>query len=382
MSAGGKAGLALGVLLAIGGILALVLFCYRRKRKHDKTYEKTDDEKGAFSSQQPMVFGGAGRPPSTGTTRTSATAPRLSLRPLTQFSPDIGAKRKSGNLLAAASTPSNEVAQPPAAHVTNDSPRQAASPQTSPGASSNPFGDHAQSSPPVLQAISSPPGSIAPPHLTADVAPNSAQTLIPKDAAVAAGTIAGVGALASMQNAPKPLSINSNHHTSTAPAPSPAGTEFSMTSMTPVAAAVAAATPSPNGQVHRVQLDFRPSMDDELELRAGQLVRLLHEYDDGWVSTIQISGMSSTKVYDRLFVFASIGLNKVSLLVHVSPLVRSNHAQQEPARLVGLQSCPRLFQVRPTRCLRLVVVTRQVPVIIIDRLVQCLQDPSPINPAP
>jgi hypothetical protein len=26
-------------------------------------------------------------------------------------------------------------------------------------------------------------------------------------------------------------------------------------------------------------------MDDELELRSGQLVRMLHEYDDGWVST-------------------------------------------------------------------------------------------------
>jgi hypothetical protein len=25
-------------------------------------------------------------------------------------------------------------------------------------------------------------------------------------------------------------------------------------------------------------------MNDELELHAGQLVRLLHEYDDGWVS--------------------------------------------------------------------------------------------------
>lgn len=36
--------------------------------------------------------------------------------------------------------------------------------------------------------------------------------------------------------------------------------------------------------VYRVQLDFRPSMDDELDLRAGQLVRVLHEYDDGWVS--------------------------------------------------------------------------------------------------
>ena len=35
--------------------------------------------------------------------------------------------------------------------------------------------------------------------------------------------------------------------------------------------------------VHRVQMDFRPNMDDELELSAGQLVRLLHEYDDGWV---------------------------------------------------------------------------------------------------
>ena len=38
--------------------------------------------------------------------------------------------------------------------------------------------------------------------------------------------------------------------------------------------------------VHRIQLDFKPSMDDELELRAGQLVRLLHEYDDGWVGLL------------------------------------------------------------------------------------------------
>jgi hypothetical protein len=26
-------------------------------------------------------------------------------------------------------------------------------------------------------------------------------------------------------------------------------------------------------------------MDDELELRSGQLVRMVHEYDDGWVSS-------------------------------------------------------------------------------------------------
>jgi len=44
---------------------------------------------------------------------------------------------------------------------------------------------------------------------------------------------------------------------------------------------------SPSGaassNVHRVQLDFKPSMDDELELKSGQIIRMLHEYDDGWV---------------------------------------------------------------------------------------------------
>ncbi|CCU83195.1 SH3 domain containing protein [Blumeria hordei DH14] len=40
--------------------------------------------------------------------------------------------------------------------------------------------------------------------------------------------------------------------------------------------------------VHRAQLDFAPSMDDELELIAGQLVRVLHEYDDGWAMCIRL----------------------------------------------------------------------------------------------
>lgn len=73
---------------------------------------------------------------------------------------------------------------------------------------------------------------------------------------------------------------------------SPNGTEFSQSSEatgttpgpTTSGAAIAAAGGPPNSAVHRVQLDFKPSMEDELELRAGQLIRLLHEYDDGWVS--------------------------------------------------------------------------------------------------
>jgi hypothetical protein len=54
-----------------------------------------------------------------------------------------------------------------------------------------------------------------------------------------------------------------------------------------VAAAAAASSPgpeSPAGNVYRVLMDFVPSMEDELDLKTGQLVRLLHEYDDGWVS--------------------------------------------------------------------------------------------------
>ncbi|KAH7328088.1 hypothetical protein B0I35DRAFT_472838 [Stachybotrys elegans] len=41
--------------------------------------------------------------------------------------------------------------------------------------------------------------------------------------------------------------------------------------------------PTPtDGPVHRVQLDFKPTLEDEMSLKAGQLVRLLHEFDDGW----------------------------------------------------------------------------------------------------
>lgn len=36
--------------------------------------------------------------------------------------------------------------------------------------------------------------------------------------------------------------------------------------------------------LYRVHLDFSPSMPDELRVRAGEIVRLLKEFDDGWVS--------------------------------------------------------------------------------------------------
>ncbi|KAK4640781.1 hypothetical protein QC761_606640 [Podospora bellae-mahoneyi] len=96
---------------------------------------------------------------------------------------------------------------------------------------------------------------------------------------------------------PKPLDLTKPPSPLYAPGPaSPAGTEYSMHSMSPStmvpsstsAAEIAAAGGPQNSTVHRVQLDFKPTLEDELGLKAGQLVRLLHEYDDGWALCIRL----------------------------------------------------------------------------------------------
>jgi hypothetical protein len=118
-------------------------------------------------------------------------------------------------------------------------------------------------------------------------------------AATGAGPVAGAAIVATgagslltrkastRKEAPEPLDL-----TMPSGPPSPTGTEFSMHSVAPgqspgpskSAAAIAEAGGPASTAVHRVQLDFKPSMEDELELRAGHLVRIVHEYDDGWVS--------------------------------------------------------------------------------------------------
>lgn len=141
----------------------------------------------------------------------------------------------------------------------------------------NPFGNHAEAVDPVNAA--------GPPVIQATGPGGEAMA-----GAAAAGAVVGLARGASKRgNGPKPLDF-----TQKLPdigQPSPSGTEFSFSEApsTPVAtsgaAAIAAAGGPQNAMVHRVQLDFKPSMEDELEIRAGQLVRVLHEYDDGWVSS-------------------------------------------------------------------------------------------------
>lgn len=316
MNAGGKAGLAVGIVLLLGTVLALVLFCFKRRRDAVKK-ERLDDEK-----TEP--FAGAGRAAST---RTTATAPRLSLRPVTQFLPNLGEKRQSrGNALAL--TPASAAAQ---------APRQ--SPWERPmggqdAARNNPFGNHAE----VIDATN----ANGPPVV---------------DDVSAGGEIVAAGAAIGLARGASKRGPNQLDFTRSGPfkgPPSPAGTEFSMSSEAAsphartapdgTAVAIAAAGGPPNSTVHRVQLDFKPSMDDELELQAGQLIRLLHEYDDGWVSLAPASRERQCgEEYankTRRSVFDLIAQPKVSFLERVCQLVLSSLALNKTVLEVHLhQAC-------------------------------------------
>jgi hypothetical protein len=227
--------------------------------------------------------------------RTTATAPRLSLRPVTQFLPNLGEKRQSrGNAL--------NIGRPVAQNVERSITAQSNNRE-------NPFGNHAETidatnarGPEIVQGMS-PGGEIM-------------------TGTTAAAAVVGLTRGASKRGfGPNPIDLTKKGP-SMGP-PSPAATEFSVSSesspapaQTASGAAIAAAGGPINSAVHRVQLDFKPSMDDELELRAGQLIRLLHEYDDGWVSHLCIFQRALTNVF-RLSAFVLIVLSKVLFLEHV-----------------------------------------------------------------
>lgn len=281
-SSAAKAGIAIGVL---GGILVvgLLVFFLMNKRRKQLQKEREDNEKvnhGPYNA----------RPMSMLSTQTSATAPQLSLRPLTEFMPAFSERRSSkGAHLALATGNQSLWERPGTSHANN---------------TENPFGNHAE-------RVQTPTGNDRPtnpfdnPENVVGVAQttNSPPRSVPTTGGTAVG--AGAGALSTAaagaalvrkasarKNAPAPLDL-----TMPATPPSPAGTEFSINSVAPgqspgpskSAAAIAAAGGPSATVVHRVQLDFKPTLEDEMGLKAGQLVRLIHEYDDGWVSN-QILG--------------------------------------------------------------------------------------------
>jgi hypothetical protein len=255
MSTAGKAGLAIGILLLIGAVLSVILFCFKKRRERQ---ERLDDEKHEFGDMNRQA-----------SQRTTVTAPRLSLRPVTQFLPNLGEKRQSrGNALNMGR---------PIAQQNVDRPMTAQSNNRE-----NPFGNHAE----TIDATNA-----RGPEVVQGMGPGGEVLTGTTSAAAVVGLTRG----ASKRGfGPSPIDLTKKApFAGPAGPPSPAPTEFSVSSessptpaQTASGAAIAAAGGPINSAVHRVQLDFKPSMDDELELRAGQLIRLLHEYDDGWVSRL------------------------------------------------------------------------------------------------
>ncbi|OTA98093.1 hypothetical protein M426DRAFT_28786 [Hypoxylon sp. CI-4A] len=294
-SGAAKAGIAIGVL---GGVLVvglIIYFMFAKRRKQAEQQGAQDDEK----IHGPMN----GRPASILSTRTDATAPQLSLRPVTQFMPAFSERRSSKGAALALATGA-------AAANTNhhdDAPR---SPWERPSTgrandAENPFGNNAE-------RVHTPTGNDRPTNpfdnpenvvgvaQTTDSPPRSSQ--VSSAAASGAGAVAGLGAGAvagailtrkasTRKDAPAPLDL-----TIPAGPPSPAGTEFSVHSVGPgqspgpsrSAAAIAAAGGPTSTAVYRVQLDFNPTLEDEMGIKSGQLVRMLHEYDDGWALCIKL----------------------------------------------------------------------------------------------
>ena len=274
MSAGGKAGLAIGIILILGVALSLVFYFYKKKRDA-ASRERLEDEKNDF-------FAASSAAQRQASTRTASTAPRLSLRPVTEFIPNFGEKNQNrGNALPMTNGPFANPAQARNLTPQSTGTRPAGGQEQN---KNNPFGHHAE----TIDNTNANGPAIVKMTPEGEILTGVAVT----GAAAAAGTSLARGA-SKRGNGSKPLDFTKPTVALRGP-PSPAGTEFSMSSEAGIptqqsqsAAAIAAAGGPANSSVHRVQLDFNPSMEDELELRAGQLIRLLHEYDDGWVSCIR-----------------------------------------------------------------------------------------------
>lgn len=198
---------ACAVLLVLGAFAA---FFYRRKaqKKMAAAYGKTEDEKSSVSGGSGGGIVYSEKMNSAPSAMYSEKPPRISVRPVTEFMPNLNA--------------------PPAAAVATTTTRKMS---ITPGTGLSAVPSETRKAPPPALSL-----------ITSDPTPSS------------------------------PFTSNSEAPNMT----SPTGSGFAAGA---AGAAGAAALMNP---VYRVQMDFKPSMGDEIGLRAGALVRLLHEYDDGW----------------------------------------------------------------------------------------------------
>lgn len=320
MSGGAKAGLAIGIVLGIGLIAGLIFFFIVKKRKAQNG--DADNEK--FDNVNPG-FVGAGGAGAMAANKHASTAPRIDVRPTTAFFMPNRASQMAkglpnayGNQMSQRPMNDNSASNPFGNHAATIDPVNAAGPSVVQGVSaagvviaagaagaaaagSNRNGDSLPSHPspggagvgavmtgPVRSTSrsgqnkynpNSPNGDSQGPFSDAARTDGGAQgtpqqvmnnTVIPMPLA---GVIEESGSQ-SPKNAVSPVSPVT-----------PAGQQGPNGPGTPMSglAGVIAAGGGANLALYRVHLDFSPSMPDELAVKAGEIVRLLKEFDDGWV---------------------------------------------------------------------------------------------------
>ncbi|KAF2722291.1 hypothetical protein K431DRAFT_293457 [Polychaeton citri CBS 116435] len=259
MSGGQQAGLAIGILAAFACAAGLLFFCWRKRktlRRQKEGQQQLNEKHGSFfgsNQATPNVMnsnrssGASDKvPASVRSTRTASVAPRLSLRPVTQFLPNLtaGDRKSAGNTLAVAAAPVSE--------------KTSAWERKPSNATEDPFADAA-----VLSEKEARPASSG-----SNESKNPFEETKEK-------------------TAERSTTPTSDHGKEVSEPPTPKSVKVGTASAVAVGKAGPPAPAQPNN-VHRVQLDFKPSMDDELELRSGQLVRILHAYDDGWALCIRM----------------------------------------------------------------------------------------------
>ncbi|RAH65587.1 SH3 domain protein [Aspergillus aculeatinus CBS 121060] len=300
LTGGAKAGIAIGVIVAVGAIAVFILL-WLRKKKQGQHIQEVEPENEKYVRQDDI----APPPPPKPESVTSPSPPQLNIRPVTQFAPF--ASDFASNSGAAGLSVGGSLAPVAESAVVSRSLTDHPSPPQTPNSSShgsdpfgdpvNPFSNGAEAPSPLASstALSIASAPISPVVSAAESEPVAEDAIVTGVAAAAA--VVGVAAVATStsKTQEKQLPVSPEDSETGPQAISQEavldGTPTATTPSTLVAAPVAAPgprpppsgpAPPPPGNVHRVQMDFNPSMEDELELHFGQLVRLLHEYDDGW----------------------------------------------------------------------------------------------------
>ena len=326
MSIGAKVGIAVAVIAIVGLLAIFLLWLLGKKRRQLEAQNGPDNEK------HHALAGVTSTEMSTRSPPISATAPRISLRPVSRMLPEfLGTSRSrlsAGNMLntiGESDAPAARKAPPPQARGPSPGPVRglglaAVTENSHESHPNNPFADPQNPfADPERQPVQAPaPLVIAP--AAARRAPQAAPV-----AAMVAPVVASPNAAAVFEAIPPPRPAAQPRVQ--APQPAPAVVPAAAPVASPIVrqappsfplAASQTSSPVPSapsspaliagsgsgpdaaqGNVYRVLMDFIPSMEDELELRSGQLVRCLHEYDDGWVSSTLIFSLANILTFHQ-----------------------------------------------------------------------------------